>query len=123
MQREGVKLAEEELKILNEEPENLLQNLETLISVLSAFEAEPSAPKINTNPKQRPKRKIETDGANDSPIQTPETATPAPNSASRQMSKNVSRSGSVAAPSVKSENGGDAEPAIKGRRVCEHDRT
>lgn len=110
-----MKLAEEELKILDEGEDNLLQNLEMLISVRSALESEPPA-KINTNPKQRPKRRNDLDGAVDSPVQTPDAATPAPSSASRKVSQNVSRSGSVAAASVKSENGVDAEQAVK--RKC-----
>ena len=103
---------EEELKILEDDPENLIQDLETLISVRAAFESEPPA-KINTNPKQRPKRRNDLDGATDSPVQTPDTATPVPNSASRQVSKNVSRSGSVAATSVKSENGTETDQGVK----------
>lgn len=98
--REGVKLAEEELKILNDEPDDLIRNLEMLASIRAAFEAD--TPRSATTVKPRNlKRRLEADGSADSPAHTPEVSTPVP--ASRVMSKAASRSGSVAATSIKSE--------------------
>lgn len=98
LNREGLKYSEEELKILHEEPDDLIKNLETLISVRSAFENE--APRTTTNMKSRNlKRRHDADNVIDSPAPTPD-----PTSAvSRPTAKGTSRSGSVAA-SVKQES-------------------
>lgn len=102
-------MSEEESSILNEEPEDLIRNLDTLIQVKTAFDPpEPSKPTVNTK-SRNVKRKLDMDGASDSPVQTPEAVTPS-SSLPRALSKGVSRSGSVAAASVKSENGDAAEP-------------
>lgn len=115
LHREGLKQAEEELRVLLEEPDDLLRNLETLISVRAAFETE--VPRSATSNKTRaPKRRIDADGAADSPGPASEVATPAPST--RLVSKGISRSGSVAAPSIKSENGTDVSDLIKGLSKC-----
>lgn len=109
--REGVKLAEEELKILNDEPDDLIRNLEMLASIRAAFEAD--TPRATTAMKPRGlKRRFDADGSADSPAQTPEVSTPAP--ASRVMSKAASRSGSVAASSIKAEAASESGDAMDG---------
>ena len=73
--REGVRLADEEATMLNEEPSDVVKNLGILAALRSASEAEPlrtSQPLKQRNPKRQ---KIDTDGASDSPT------VPSPNSA------------------------------------------
>lgn len=95
---------EEESRILNDEPEDLIRNLETLVSVRAALEVD--VPRsANTIKPRNLKRRLDAEGPTDSPVVTPDAATPA--SASRLISKAASRSGSVTAPSMKSENGTD----------------
>ena len=106
--REEIKLSEEELRILNDGPDDLLQNLETLINVRTAFEAD--TPRTSNTAKSRTVKRgrAEIDGANDSPAPTPEVSTPGP--PSKAVSKqNPSRSASVAAttPIVKIETSVD----------------
>jgi len=97
LNREGLKHAEEELKILHEEPDDLIKNLETLISVRSAFENE--APRSASNVKSRNlKRRHDADNGVDSPAPTPDPST----AGSKATAKGTSRSGSVTA-SVKQE--------------------
>ena len=79
--REGVKLAEEEEKILKEEPNDVIKNIEILTALRSASETEPVRP-AHAIPKPRnPKRqKLETDGAADSPaapVMSPSVVLPA----------------------------------------------
>ena len=98
LNRECLKLAEEENQVLNEEPDDLIRNLETLISVRSAFEID--TPRINTNaPKGRnvKRTKGEADGT-DSPAPPSEVSTPVSNPHRTGGTKGASRSGSVAAP-------------------------
>ena len=98
LNREGLKHAEEELKILHEEPDDLIKNLETLISVRSAFENE--APRSASNVKSRNlKRRHDADNGMDSPAPTPDPST----AGSKATVKGTSRSGSVTA-SVKQES-------------------
>lgn len=105
LHREGIKIAEEELKVLLEEPDDLMKNLDTLISVRAAFETEP--PRQSTNGKPRNKRRLDSDMPIESPVPTPEVSTPVPST--RLVGKGTSRSGSVAAASIKSEASGDTE--------------
>ena len=87
--REGLKLCEEEQKILNEEPNDVIKNVGILTALRTASEIEP--PRTQAPPKPRTvKRKIDTDGAADSPGPSPSVAT----SASRLKGSSV-RSGSV----------------------------
>lgn len=99
-----MKLVEEESRILNEEPDDLIRNLETLVSVRAALEVDTPRSANAIKPRNL-KRRLDADVPVDSPAATPDASTPAP--ASRLMSKVASRSGSVAAPSMKSENGTD----------------
>lgn len=105
LHRESVKLVEEELRILNEEPDELLKNLETLVSVRAAFEVVDAPRSANTMKPRNLKRRLDAEVPVDSPAATPDATTPVP--ASRLMSKAASRSGSVAATSMKSEAGTD----------------
>ncbi|KAL8671407.1 MAG: hypothetical protein Q9224_007624, partial [Gallowayella concinna] len=68
--REGVKLAEEEQKILNEEPNDVIKNVGILTALRTASEIEP---RNNSQSKSRnPKRqKLDTDGTVDSPGPSP----------------------------------------------------
>ena len=89
--REGVKLAEDEKRMLNEEPADLIKNLGILQALRTASENEPQR---NPGPPKIRKQKvpkIEMDGAADSPGPSPSVST----SASR-LKGNSARSGSVA---------------------------
>ena len=88
--REGLRLAEEEQKILNEEPNDVIKNVGILQALRMASEIEPQ--RNPQNPKSRnPKRqKLETDGAADSPGPSPS----APSTTNKLKSHSV-RSGSV----------------------------
>ena len=99
--REGVRLAEEEQKMLHEEPHDVLKNLSILQALRAASETEPAR---NSQAKSRTtkRQKLDTDGANDSPGLSPNVAT----SASRLKGSSV-RSGSVT--SV----GGGKEASVK----------
>ncbi|KAB8346278.1 hypothetical protein FH972_023322 [Carpinus fangiana] len=106
LHREGIKIAEEEIRVLLEEPDDLLKNLDTLVSVRAAFEIDPPRQPTNGKPRNN-KRRLDTDVPIDSPAPTPEVTTPAPNA--RLVTKGTSRSGSVAATSIKSETSADTE--------------
>ena len=88
--REGLKLSEEEQKILNEEPNDVIKNVGILTALRTASEIEPPRnpqPSKSRNPKRQ---KLDMDGAADSPGPSPGVAT----SASRLKGSSV-RSGSV----------------------------
>lgn len=120
---------EDFLKILEDEPDDVLKNFETLRSVRQAFESEPVKPSIGSKPRNV-KRKLDTALASSSlgahgSLGSDSLGSPAPQSevstpvlavapGIRGVSKGVSRSGSVAAPSVKSENGIEGEGLVKG---------
>jgi len=106
LHREGLKYSEDELKILHEEPDDLIKNLETLISVRAAFENE--APRPATNLKSRNlKRRRDEENGTDSPAPTPD-----PTTSGAKAAKAASRSGSVAA-SVKQESVVDTTEGVK----------
>lgn len=105
LHREGIRAAEEELKILMEDPDELLKNLETLTSVRSAFESEPPRPQQNGKPRGPKRSRLDADGPIEVSVPTSEAATPI--AASRIIGKTASRSGSVAAASTKSEDRGE----------------
>lgn len=102
--REGLKLSEEEQKILNEEPNDVIKNVGILIALRTASETEPrnSQQSKSRNPKRQ---KLETDGTVDSPGPSPG----APTSAAKLKAEKV-RSGSV--PTVK-EVKEPKEPVVK----------
>lgn len=128
MHREGLKNAEEEARILEEEPDDLIRNLEILISVRTAMEAEAPQPRerntpskttaqpVKPAPGRNAKRKL--DGiANDASIETatpppsagpmvsidlppkpPQVAVPAPKKGSRSSSMNIGKGDALAEP-------------------------
>ncbi|MCJ1254657.1 SAGA HAT/Core module component [Lignoscripta atroalba] len=89
--REGVKLAEEEQKMLNEEPADLIKNIEILKALRNATESEPPRNPAPSKARKPKAPKLEMDGAADSPGPSPSVST----SASRLKGSSV-RSGSVA---------------------------
>jgi len=92
--REGVKLAEEEEKILKEEPNDVIKNIEILAALRSASETEPVRPSTTVNKSRNPKRqKLETDGAAESPAPIPSLSVVLP--AARIKGSSSVRSGSV----------------------------
>ena len=59
--REGVRLAEEEEKILKEEPNDVIKNIEILAALRSASETEPvRAPQAVSKPRNPKRQKLET---------------------------------------------------------------
>lgn len=92
--REGVKLAEEEEKILKEEPNDVIKNIEILAALRSASETEPVRPSTAINKSRNPKRqKLDTDGAAESPAPLPSPSVVLP--AARIKGSSSVRSGSV----------------------------
>ncbi|KAI9807818.1 MAG: hypothetical protein M1825_005123 [Sarcosagium campestre] len=92
--REGLKLAEEEQKILNEDHNGAIQNIGLLTALRNATESEP--PRVAAAPlkARNTKRKLDSDGTADSPGPSPVILP----SASGRVKSIGSRSGSV--PSV-----------------------
>ena len=106
--REGVRLAEEEQKMLNEEPADLIKNLGILAALRTASEQEPArqtAPPKRSKPKAP---KVELDGIADSPVPSPSVAS----SASR-LKGNSARSGSVASTRDGKEGSSKQEVMVK----------
>lgn len=123
--REGVKLAQDEEKILKEEPNDVIKNIEILAALRSASEVEPVRPPQAVNKPRNPKRqKLETDGAADppaAPIMSPSVVLPAAN---RIKNTGTPRSGSVPAtrevkpePIVKIEEGLEGSKGPAGERA------
>ena len=94
--REGLKLAEEEQKILNDDPHGVIQNISLLSALRSASEAEPPrAAAANVKSRSSAKRKLDAfDGGSDSPALSPNTASSATVGHARLKGAGV-RSGSV----------------------------
>ncbi|KAL8869969.1 MAG: hypothetical protein Q9174_003875 [Haloplaca sp. 1 TL-2023] len=110
--REGLKLAEEEQKILNEEPNDVIKNIGILTALRTASEIEPRNPSQgkSRNPKRQ---KLDTDGSVESPGPSPI----APTSAAK-VKGNAFRSGSV--PIVKVEKEKEPkEPVVKAEEGSE----
>ena len=119
---EGVKLAGEEEKILKEEPNDVIKNIEILAALRSASETEPvRPPPAVVKPRNVKRQKIETDGAADSPaplIPSPSVVLPA------QRVKEIKhvRTGSVPRevklePVVKVEEGSEGSKGPAGERA------
>lgn len=118
--REGIRNAEEEQKILKEEPNDVIKNVGILQALRLASETEPprnSQPKNSRNPKRQ---KLETDGAAESPGPSPGAPT---NTTKLKGSSSSVRSGSVPAareakePSVKLEEGSEGIKGPAGERA------
>ncbi|KAL9630379.1 MAG: hypothetical protein Q9164_006447 [Protoblastenia rupestris] len=69
--REGVRLAEDEQKMLNEEPSDVIKNIGILAALRTASETEPLRLPQQTKPRNPKRQKIDTDGATDSPVPSP----------------------------------------------------
>lgn len=96
--RENLKLSEEEQKILNEEPADVIKNIGILTALRTASESEPPRNPANSksrNQKRQKSEKVDMDGAADSPGPSP-IATAA---ATSRIKANTVRSVSV--PSTK----------------------
>lgn len=108
--REGLKLADEEQKILHEEPNDVIKNVGILTALRTASEIEPRNPSQgkSRNPKRQ---KLETDGALESPGPSPS----APTSAAKPKN-GIVRAGSV--PMVKAERE-PKEPVVKSEEGSE----
>lgn len=120
--REGVRLAEEEEKILKEEPNDVIKNIEILAALRSASETEPvRPPQAVAKSRQVKRQKIETDGAADSPappIPSPSVVLPA----ARVKDIKSVRTGSVPRevkpePFVKVEEGSEGSKGPAGERA------
>lgn len=109
--REGLRLADEEQKILNEEPNDVIKNVGILTALRTASEIEP---RNNSQSKSRnPKRqKLDTDGTVDSPGPSPV----APIVAANKVKAGTVRAGSV--PIVK-EPKETKEPVVKAEEGSE----
>ena len=69
--REGVKLAEEEQKMLDEEPSDVIKNIGILTALRSASEMEPTRLPTAAKPRNPKRQKLDTDGALDTPVASP----------------------------------------------------
>ena len=121
--REGVKLAEEEEKILKEEPNDVIKNIEILAALRSASETEPVRTAQAVSKPRNPKRqKIETDGSAESPAPIPSPSVVLP--AARIKGTSSVRSGSVPStreikpePVVKLEEGSEGSKGPAGEKA------
>lgn len=121
--REGVKLAEEEEKILKEEPNDVIKNIEILAALRSASESEPvRLPQVIAKPRNPKRQKVDTDGASDSPAPVPSPSVVLP--AARVKSTGTVRAGSVPAvrevkpePIIKIEEGSEGSKGPAGERA------
>ena len=120
--REGVRLAEEEEKILKEEPNDVIKHIEILAVLRSASETEPvRLPQAVVKSRQVKRQKVDTDGASDSPapqIPSPSVVLPA----ARVKDIKTVRTGSVPRevkqePVVKVEEGSEASKGPAGERA------
>lgn len=69
--REGVKLAEEEQKMLDEEPSDVIKNIGILTALRSASEMEPTRLPTAAKPRNPKRQKLDTDGALETPVASP----------------------------------------------------
>ena len=115
--------AEEEERILREEPSDVIKNIEILVALRSASETEPSRPTTAVNKSRNPKRqKLDADVPVESPAALPSPSIVLP--AARIKGIGVGRSGSVpstreakAEPSVKVEEGTEGSKGLAGEKA------
>jgi len=108
--RQGVRLAEDEQKMLNEEPSDVIKNIGILAALRTASETEPIRLPAQAKPRNPKRQKVETDGALDSPVPSPSL----PSAVNRLKGTSIIRSVSVPPkqePVVKTEEGSEG---IKG---------
>ena len=121
--REGVKLAEEEEKILKEEPNDVIKNIEILAALRSASETEPvRTAQVVSKPRNPKRQKIDTDGSAESPAPIPSPSVVLP--AARIKGTSSVRSGSVPStreikpePVVKLEEGSEGSKGPAGEKA------
>lgn len=89
--REGVRLAEEEQKILDDEPSDVIKNIGILTALRTASETEPSRIPAGIKPRNPKRQKLDTDGATDT---APSSPTP-PTAINRLKGTSTVRSVSV----------------------------
>ena len=103
--REGLRTAEEEQRILNEEPNDVIKNVGILQALRMASEIEPPRSAQNAKSRNPKRQKLDTDGAADSPGPSPS----APSTTNRLKGSSV-RCGSVPLVKEKQES---KEPIVK----------
>ena len=117
--REGVRLAEDEQKMLNEEPSDVIKNVGILAALRTASETEPPRSAQPAKPRNPKRQKIDTDGASDSPSVPSPGIPPAVN---KLKGQNVMRSVSVprqppTEPVVKIEEGLEGSKGSAGEKA------
>ena len=114
--REGVRLAEEEQKMLDEEPSDVIKNIGILTALRSASEMEPSRLPTQAKPRNPKRQKLETDGAADTPAASPNATM----SVNRLKGQTTIRSVSVPPkqePMVKVEEGSEGSKGPAGEKA------
>ena len=117
--REGVRLAEDEQKMLNEEPSDVIKNVGILAALRTASETEPNRTAQPIKPRNPKRQKLDTDGAADLPS-APSPGLPPP--LNKLKGQNVMRSVSVprqppAEPIIKIEEGFEGSKGSAGERA------
>ncbi|KAL8823426.1 MAG: hypothetical protein Q9191_005866 [Dirinaria sp. TL-2023a] len=115
--REGIKNAEEEYKILNEEPNDVIKNVGILQALRMASEIEPPRNSQPKNPRNPKRQKLDTDGAADSPGPSPSAPTAKLKGSSSVRSGSVPASREVKEPSVKLEEGSEGLKGPAGEKA------
>ena len=114
--REGIRLAEDEQKVLNEEPSDVIKNIGILAALRTASETEPVRVPPQVKPRNPKRQKVETDGAMDSPVPSPSV----PPAVSKLKGQSQIRSVSVPRqpePIVKIEEGSEGSKGPAGERA------
>ena len=114
--REGVRLAEEEQKMLDEEPSDVIKNIGILMALRAASETEPSRLPQQAKPRNPKRQKLDTDGT----VETAPTSPNPPFAANRLKGTSTVRSVSVPPkpePIVKIEEGSEGSKGPAGERA------
>lgn len=115
--REGIKNAEEEQKILNEEPNDVIKNVGILQALRMASESEPPRNAPPKNPRNPKRQKLDTDGTVDSPGLSPSASTMKVKGSSSVRSGSIPASREAKEPSVKIEEGSEGLKGPAGERA------
>lgn len=97
--RENLKLSEEEQKILNDEPADVIKNIGILTALRTASESEPPRNPAKSNPRNQKRQKIEKIETMDGAVDSPGPSPIATSAAASRLKANTVRSVSV--PSTK----------------------